>query len=121
MLKHNITTLKWWLLVTSTLLFTTLLIFYPGLSGDFEFDDGMNIYENSALKIDELSFESLYRSSTGSGHAGPLKRPISMATFALNIYFTGLDPFYMKLTNVILHILNGVSILILTILLGLKK
>jgi len=44
-------------------------------------------------------------------------RPLSMASFALNHYATGLDPFYFKLTNVFIHLLNGIGIYALTTLL----
>ena len=51
------------------------------------------------------------------GFAGPLKRPISVATLVINRYLTGLDPFYMKLTNVVIHIANGLSLFFLSWLL----
>ncbi|MGH9956963.1 MAG: hypothetical protein ACREBC_07515, partial [Pyrinomonadaceae bacterium] len=41
---------------------------------------------------------------------GPLARPLSMLSFALNHYFHGLDPFYFKLTNLIVHLATGVAL-----------
>jgi hypothetical protein len=95
----------------------TLLIYFPGLYGDFEFDDMSNIVNNEALEIDSLTPANIFQASMAGGTAGPLKRPISMATLVVNRYLTGLDPFYMKLTNVVIHILNGISLFFLTWLL----
>jgi hypothetical protein len=37
-----------------------------------------------------------------------LRRPLAMLSFAVNYYFTGLDPFWFKLTNLCIHLLNGI-------------
>lgn len=87
----------------------------PGLNGDFLFDDTINIVENTSLKIDTLDFSSL-KASAFSMRNGILARPISMASFALNYYFGGSAPYGFKLTNLIIHLLNGVCIFVLTIL-----
>lgn len=84
----------------------TFYIYSPGLLGGYVFDDATNILENNKLKIDNINLESLL-SALGSGGAGPLGRPISMLSFALNYYFTGFDPFYFKLTNLFIHLING--------------
>ncbi|MHB8455431.1 MAG: hypothetical protein ACYDDO_12210 [Acidiferrobacterales bacterium] len=102
-----------WLAIAAIL---TLAVYYPGLSGDFEFDDANNILNNTALQISTLSPAALLKASL-SGIAGPLKRPVSMVSFAINFYETGKNPFYFKLTNVILHLLTGLSIFVLTNLL----
>lgn len=97
-------------------LLATLLIYMPGLSGNFLFDDHLNIVQNSALHIADLTVDEL-RDASLSGIAGPLKRPISMLSFSLNDYFFGLDPYYFKLVNVIIHLLNGVGLYFLSHLL----
>lgn len=81
-------------------------IYYPGLSGDFEFDDGVNILDNTKLLLETLDWDSIRR-VLASGDAGPLGRPISMLSFALNYYFSGFDPYYFKLVNVLIHMLNA--------------
>ena len=102
------------LLLLSLLL--TILIYSPGLSGGFVFDDFSNIVENEALKIDSLEKDSLTAAAL-SGHAGPLKRPISVLSFALNYYATGdFSPYYFKITNLIIHLINGVGLFLLVTL-----
>jgi len=68
------------------------------------FDDHGNIQENSQLRITKLNTENI-TSAALSGHAGPLKRPIAMLSFALNYYFAnGYQYFAFKITNVIIQI-----------------
>lgn len=88
-------------------------VYWPGLYGDYVFDDSANILENSRIAIDKLDFESL-RSAFWSGDSGPLGRPISMLSFAINYYFSGFDPFYFKLTNLVLHLLSVCFVFFLT-------
>lgn len=90
----------------------TLLAYWPGLSGQFVFDDVPNIVDNPDLKIETLGRAEL-RDAALSGHAGPLKRPLSMMSFALNYLASGLDPFAFKLTNVIIHLLCASGIYVL--------
>jgi len=92
------------------LLFAFLLSFIaflyaPGLWGDFEFDDLGNIVENQALHVSSLNIDQL-RSAAFSGDAGPTGRPITLLTFALNIFFFGMQPFYFKLVNLLIHLAN---------------
>lgn len=97
------------------LLASTFLVYQQGLTGSFIFDDGQAIANNEYLKIQDMSKESLQQAAF-SNDSGPLKRPISMLSFALNYYATGMDPFYFKLTNVFIHLANGIGIFILTVL-----
>lgn len=87
----------------------TVLIYLPGLAGDFEFDDGGNILENETLKISTLSSQSIMAAIT-SGKSGPLGRGISMLSFAANYYFTGFEPLFFKLTNVLIHVCAGLGV-----------
>ena len=41
---------------------------------------------------------------------GPLRRPVSMLTFAANFYLSGFSPFWFKLTNLLIHCVNGVLV-----------
>lgn len=91
----------------------TFLCYGRGLPGAFVFDDRPGISHNSALKIDSLDLDSL-REAAFSSDSGPLKRPLSMVTFALNYYFTALNPLYFKATNIVIHLLTGVSLAFLT-------
>lgn len=94
------------------------IVYLPGLSGGFYFDDEWNILRNEALKLDELSLDSLQHAAE-SGQAGPLGRPLAMLSFAVNYYLSGFNPFFYKLTNLIIHLLTGVGIYLLT--LGMNK
>ena len=97
----------------------TVACYLPGLTGHFIFDDGVNIRMNSSLKIDSLDFSSL-RQAAFSGSAGLLGRPISVASFAVNHYFFGMNPYYFKAINLAIHLVNGVLIFMLArLLLGL--
>jgi tetratricopeptide (TPR) repeat protein len=88
------------------------LCYQPGLYGDFEFDDQANLLLNTDIQIDLISLQGLKLAAL-SGDSGPLGRPISMVTFAINHAFTGFDPFYLKLTNVFIHAASGVLLYLL--------
>lgn len=101
------------------ILVVTVVCYLPGLTGHFIFDDGANIRINPYLHIDRLDFSAIWQAAF-SGEAGPLKRPISMASFAVNYYLSGMDAYYFKLTNLGIHLINGVLIFFFTrLLLGL--
>jgi protein O-mannosyl-transferase len=91
------------------LLVTAAVAYFPGLNGPFVFDDFNNIVDNKGLATDTISIDSL-RQAALSGFAGPLKRPLSMMSFAVNIALTGKDPFYFKATNVAIHLINGLLV-----------
>lgn len=94
----------------------TSLCYWPGLSGPFLFDDLPNILANTRLHITELNWDTILGAIT-SIDSGPLKRPISMASFALNHYFFGLSPFAFKAINLFIHILNAAALYVLALLL----
>lgn len=79
----------------------------------FVFDDHANIVSNLPLAIHDFNLNALKQAAFSSA-SGPLLRPISMISFAANHYATGLNPFYFKFTNLIIHLLNGVGVFILT-------
>ena len=89
-----------------------LLVYWHGLYGGFFFDDSVNFLEPAEIQINSLSSDTLL-GAWQSGRAGPLGRPISMVSFALNYYFSGFVPFYFKLTNVVIHLVNGLLVYML--------
>lgn len=91
------------------LVIVTAAALSPGLNSGFFFDDEPNIVRNKAIQVNELSLDTLLDSTTGPS-AGPLGRPVSVASFAITHFFFGLDPYAFKATNVGLHILNGLLI-----------
>lgn len=86
-----------------------LLLYWPGLYGGFFFDDIVNFIEPAEIQLKAISSDALL-GAWQSGRAGPLGRPISMVSFALNHYFSGFVPFYFKLTNVVIHLVNGLLV-----------
>jgi tetratricopeptide (TPR) repeat protein len=91
------------------------LAFTPGLNGPFVFDDYTNLLSNTYVKLDSLDPSSLYQASF-SLTAGPLQRPLSMLTFAVNHALAGGfgNAFPFKIVNLFLHFINGVLIFWLT-------
>ena len=104
------------LLLLPVVAILAFLIYEPGLHGYFLFDDYTNIVNNAQIRLNTLSFSSLTDAALSS-EAGPLGRPISMASFAVDAYFHGVDPYYFKLTNLCIHIVNGLLIFRLALLL----
>lgn len=94
----------------------TLILYWPGVHGGYVMDDYPNIVENHSLVMPDLSANSLNRAMFSS-HAGPLGRPLSMLSFALNEYIWGSAPYSMKVTNIIIHACNGVLVYALVALL----
>lgn len=95
------------------IMLAVVLVYYPGLFGDYLFDDLSNIVDNEKLAIKSLQLDAL-KAAAFSGDAGPLKRPVSVLSFALNYYFTGFDPFYFKLTNLVIHTINTLLVFFIT-------
>ena len=91
----------------------SLAVYWPGMTGGFYFDDEWNILQNAALQIDDLSVASI-NNAAASGRAGPLGRPIAMASFAINYYFSGFDPFIFKLINLIIHLITSLGVFFLS-------
>lgn len=93
-----------WLLLL--LLLLVALVYWPGLTGGFVFDDFPNIVENSSLHISSNATWRQWLAAMFSSPSSDLQRPLAMLTFAVNHGLTGLDPYWMKMTNVAIHLLN---------------
>jgi hypothetical protein len=97
-------------LFVSAICILAVLVYRPGLSGDFALDDYTNVVQNPAIAIQDLSWDSLSHAAF-SFQAGPAMRPLSMVSFALNAYFTGSDGAgAFKATNLAIHLLNGLLV-----------
>ncbi|MGH8158707.1 MAG: hypothetical protein ACREPQ_11355 [Rhodanobacter sp.] len=101
---------RFWLVI---ILLLVAAIYWPGLSGGWLFDDYLNIVYNQGLQITNLHLSTLINAALSSA-ASEFKRPLAMLSFALNYRATGLDPYWMKLTNVVIHLLNGLLVFVLT-------
>jgi hypothetical protein len=91
----------------------TTAIYWPGLYGSFLFDDYPNIVDNHDVQPQEASVPSLVRVALSSP-SSEFKRPLASLSFAANYLATGLDPYWMKLTNLIIHLLNGLLVFLLS-------
>lgn len=96
-------------------LVATCLVYQPGMSGTFVFDDTPNIANNANIAIQDLHMDTLKRAALSST-SGPLQRPVSMLSFAANYYATGLNPYYFKMTNLAIHLCTGLGIFVLSLL-----
>lgn len=97
-------------------LVVTFFAYQHGLRGAFLFDDHVNIVDNTFIRIDTLTLDAL-RAAAYSVHTSLVGRPVSMASFALDYYFQGAEPYGFKLTNLIIHLINGALLYVLTTLL----
>ncbi|WP_211234476.1 hypothetical protein [Solimonas soli] len=85
----------------------TVAIYWSGLYGGFLFDDYPNIIENTAVQPERLGAAELVRAALSSP-ASEFRRPLASLSFAINYLTGGLDPFWMKLTNLLIHLVNGI-------------
>ena len=90
----------------------TTLCYLPGLSGGWLFDDYPNIVDNPGVQPQHGSLGALI-SAALSSPASDFKRPLASLSFAANYLVSGLDPSAMKLTNLVIHLLNGVLVFVL--------
>lgn len=90
------------------LLFLAALIacsFYiPGLTGGFIFDDYQAVVENSAIKLDQITWDGLVAAAHAYG--GPIGRPVATLSFAVGYWLHGMSAFSYKLENLTIHLLN---------------
>lgn len=95
------------------ILAVTVVVYFPGLTGDYVFDDLPNLVNNAQLDLESLSLESL-QGAAYSSNSGMLRRPVSMASFAINRHLFGIDPYSHKVVNLIIHLLTGIGLFILS-------
>lgn len=85
---------------------TTIAVYWPSLHGGYIFDDGVYFLNNTDVHVTTLHLADWIRAALQQVGTGQF-RALSMLSFAANYYFTGLDPFWPKLTNLVIHLLNG--------------
>ena len=86
-------------------LVVTVAVYFPGLSGPLLLDDFAVLSPLMNLPAAQI-FTSEYLLS----NSGPLGRPISMLSFALNAAVDGADPWSWKATNLVIHLVTGVAL-----------
>jgi protein O-mannosyl-transferase len=95
-------------LVMLAALFITTLIYVPGLSGGFALDDSLFLITNTAVHVSTSNLSDWVAAASSFPAGSHQGRWLGMLSFAANYYFTALDPFWLKLTNLGIHLLNGV-------------
>jgi hypothetical protein len=100
----------WWLILATFAL--TVAVYWPGLSGGYLFDDYPNIVDNTGVQPPDAHLSTLVAAALSSP-SSEFKRPLASLSFAANYLATGLDPYWMKLTNLVVHLLNGWLIFLL--------
>jgi len=100
------------LIYTGILSFALVLIYYPGLSGGFVFDDISNILSPVGVRMQELSWDSIKNAALSMEN-----RPIARVSFGLNYLASGFDPFYFKVVNIVIHGINSALVFGLVLLL----
>lgn len=104
------------LLAMAIILLLTLGAYWPGLHGGFLFDDFANLPALGATgPVD--TWPTFWRYIT-SGTADPTGRPLALLSFLLDAQNWPADPYPFKLTNLILHLLNGALLYMLLATLG---
>src|SRR5690242_6568235 len=109
-MRLNERTHKWlpWLLLAVAVV-ATAAVYWPGVTGGWVFDDYPNIVDNSAIHITPgRSTLVAWVNSALSSPASFLHRPLASLTFSLNWYFGAGNPWPFKVTNIIIHLINGV-------------
>lgn len=103
------------LITLAVLLATSLvfLIYWQGLYGPFLLDDLQSL---EPAQLSTFTWRQFIEISL-QNDSGPIGRPISIASFVLNNYFFGLNPFYYKLVNLFIHVFCGFAIGFLSYLL----
>ena len=99
-------------LLFAVALVVTVLVYWPSTHGGYVFDDYPNIVENNAVHLQSLDWESL-RAAALASPSPVLIRPLAMLSFGIGWYFSGGNPFAMKLVNLAIHLVNGVLLFVL--------
>lgn len=99
-------------LILLGMLCLTVLVYWPALHGGYIFDDGVYFVDNTDVHVTTLRLGDWARAALNQIGTTQF-RALSMLSFALNYYFTGLDPFWPKLTNLGIHLVNGVLLFLL--------
>lgn len=84
----------------------TALVYAPALTGGFVFDDHHNVLLLAARLDAARTFHDVV-AAVLQNTSGPTGRPVSVLTLALDAWVHGASPFGYKVTNVLLHLLNG--------------
>ena len=105
-LPHRVVGVLLFALLLAAMLAITWWVYHPGLSGDFLFDDFGNLPVLGATGP-VTHWATFWRYIT-SGDADPTGRPLTLLMFLIDARNWPASPYPFKVTNVILHLINGV-------------
>lgn len=89
-------------LILLLILAAVTALYWPALSGSLQFDDQQNLGGLSTVVDMDSTLTFIF-----SGLAGPLGRPLALASFSLQAYAWPEHPEIFLHTNILLHVLNG--------------
>ena len=98
----------WPWLALAAALGVTFGIYQVGLHGGFVYDDFGFIVGNASIKVSANTLQQWFAAAVSFPTGTYQGRWLGMLSFAANHYLTGMDPYWFKLTNLGIHLLNGV-------------
>lgn len=88
------------------------MVYWPGLSGPFLFDDFPALVSNARVHVVAGDWAGLWRAAT-SFDPGGTGRQLAMASFGLNHMLGGLHPWGWKLGGLLVHLVNALLVYLL--------
>ncbi|HET7924706.1 MAG TPA: hypothetical protein VFL30_07390 [Rhodanobacteraceae bacterium] len=104
-------TLPWWIGIALAIALAAI-VYAPGLKGVYVFDDFPNIVDNVHLHVTTTDWRD-WAEAIWSSPSTDLHRPLASLSFAVNHFFTGIDPMPMKVVNLAIHLVNGALLFVL--------
>lgn len=102
------------LFLYTALFIITALVYWPGLSGDFLFDDFPNIVTNPAVHAETINLDTLQRAARAYEPETVIGRPLATISFAIDYSLGGKNPWGYKFVNLLIHLINTLLIFTLT-------
>jgi hypothetical protein len=97
-------------LLVAGLLALVAIVYWPALRGGFIFDDYPIFAENTSIQVHGWHWQSWQ--GVWQWAIANIERPMAMLTYALN-YALGSGTFGFKLTNLVIHLLNSLLVVVL--------
>lgn len=91
----------------------TVVVFWPGLSGRFLFDDYPNIVSNPRIHMETVDLQSL-QAAISAYEPGQIGRPLATLSFAIDHLIAGKNPAVYKASSLLVHLINAGLVFLLT-------
>ena len=106
--RQSFNNFTWWFI--GCILILTFFLYRNSLQGEFlNYDDTQNVVYN--MQIQHLTFGTLTHFFTSSNLY--MYSPLTFISYALDFKIDGLHPFYFRLTNLMIHLINLIFVFIL--------